>query len=288
MFIEARKIISLLIAGIMLLATIMVAGCGNTEEIKEPGNENTQELSGKLTIAGSTSVQPFSEVLAEEFMLINPQADISVQGGGSSQGVKAAISGVADIGAASREQKEEEMTENPDLLVARIAMDGVAVVVHPSNSVQDISQEEVKNIYAGNIKNWKELGGVDAAITVVSREDGSGTRDAFVSVVMDEEDIVASAIIQNSNGAVKTAVVGDPNAIGYVSLAVVDSDIKALNIEGAAPSVENIKAGTYKISRSFNYITKGEPTGLTQAFIEFVLSEEGQGIIVEEGAISVK
>jgi phosphate transport system substrate-binding protein len=287
MSIGIRRTISLVIVGFMLVAAITVAGCGSNSEEKaqQTGNEG---LSGKLTIAGSTSVQPFSEVLAEEFMLIYPQADISVQGGGSSQGVKAAVSGAADIGAASRELKEEEMTENPDLLVTRIALDGVAVVVHPSNSIQDLSREEVKNIYAGNIKNWKELGGEDAPITVVSREDGSGTRDAFVSVVMDEEEIAASAIIQNSNGAVKTAVAGDPNAIGYVSLAVVDSDIKALNIEGAAPSVENIKDGTYKISRSFNYITKGEATGLGKAFIDFVLSEEGQGIIVDEGAISVK
>lgn len=287
MCIGTKRTISLIIVGFMFLAMLTMAGCGSNEgeKAQQAGNE---ELSGKLTIAGSTSVQPFSEVLAEEFMLIYPQADISVQGGGSSQGVKAAVSGAADIGAASRELKEEEMAENPDLLVSQIALDGVAVVVHHSNSLQDISREEVKNIYAGNIKNWKELGGKDAPITVVSREDGSGTRDAFVSVAMDEEEVAASAIIQNSNGAVKTAVAGDPNAIGYVSLAVVDSHIQALNIEGVSPSVENIKNGTYKISRSFNYITKGEATGLAQAFIEFVLSEEGQGIIVEEGAISVK
>ncbi len=292
MSIKLKRMLSLFIVGIMLLAAFAVAGCGNGEEDTGKESQDTtqtsEELSGKLTIAGSTSVQPFSDVLAEEFMAMNPKVEISVQGGGSSQGVTAAVSGAADIGAASRNVKDEEMTESPDLAVTQIAMDGVAVVVHPSNPVQDITLEDVKNIYLGNITNWKDLGGNDARITVVSREEGSGTRDAFVGIVMDDEEIASSAIIQNSNGAVRTAVAGDENSIGYVSLAVVNSELKALDIEGVAASVENIKAGTYKISRPFNYITNGEPEGLAKAFIDYVLSDEGQQIIVDEGAIGVK
>jgi phosphate transport system substrate-binding protein len=284
-----RRFISVLIAGVMLLGIWAAAGCGSKQDDdRQPGEQINQELSGKLIIAGSTSVQPFSEVLAEEFMAAHPQVEINVQGGGSSQGVTAAVSGAADIGAASRGIKDEEMAENPDLVVTQIAMDGVAIVVHPSSPIKDITMEDVKNIYIGNIKNWKELGGQDRPITVVSREEGSGTRDAFVSVVMGKEEIAASAIIQNSNGAIRTTVAGDPNAIGYVSLAVVNSEIKALDIEGVTPSVENIQAGTYKISRPFNYITQNAPDGLAQAFIDFVLSDEGQQLIVEEGAISVK
>ncbi|KUG04918.1 phosphate abc transporter [hydrocarbon metagenome] len=290
MLIKTKQIISFLAVGAMLLGTFALAGCGSGKDdgSQTQSGETTQELSGRLTIAGSTSVQPFSEVLAEEFMAIYPQVEINVQGGGSSQGVTAAASGVADIGAASRNVKDDEMTENPDLVIFPIAMDGVAIVVHPSNQVKDITQEDVKNIYVGNIKNWKEVGGEDAPITVVSREEGSGTRDAFVSILMDKEEIAARAIIQNSNGAVRTAVAGDPNSIGYVSLAVVNGDIKVLDIEGVVASAENIKAGTYKISRPFIYITNNPPEGLAKAFIDFVLSDEGQKIIVDEGAISVK
>ncbi len=282
MSIKSKRMGSLFIVGLMLLAAFAVAGCGNGEE------DSSQELSGKLTIAGSTSVQPFSDVLAEEFMASNPNVEISVQGGGSSQGVTAAASGAAEIGAASRNVKEEEMTANPDLVVTQIAIDGVAVVAHPSNPVKDVTLEDIKNIYLGNITNWKDLGGKDAVITVVSREEGSGTRDAFVGMVMDDEEIAPSAIIQNSNGAVRTAVAGDENSIGFVSLAMVNNEIKALEVEGVAASVENIKAGTYKISRPFNYITKNDPEGLAKVFIDFVLSDEGQKIMVDEGAISVK
>ncbi len=289
MSINSKRILGLLIVGVMMLGAFAVAGCGKEDNSNEQDtSQNSQELSGKLTIAGSTSVQPFSEVLAEEFMVTNPKVEISVQGGGSSQGVTAAASGAAEIGSASRNVKDEEITENPDLVVTQIAIDGVAVVVHPSNPVQDITLEEIKNIYLGNITNWGELGGTDAAITVVSREEGSGTRDAFVGMVMNDEEIVPSAIIQNSNGAVRTAIAGDENSIGYVSLAIVNNEIKALDVEGVAASVENIKAGTYKISRPFNYITNNAPAGLAKAFIDFVLSDEGQKIMVDEGAISIK
>lgn len=290
MSIKLKRILSLFIVGTMMLGAFAVAGCGHgNENSNQQDNAQTgEELSGNLTIAGSTSVQPFSEVLAEEFMVKNPKVVISVQGGGSSQGVTAAVSGAADIGAASRKVKDDEMTEHPDLKITQIAMDGVAVVVHPSNQIQDITLEDVKNIYLGNITNWKDLGGKDKQITVVSREEGSGTRDAFVSVVMDKEEIAPSAIIQNSNGAIRTVVAGDENSIGYVSLAVVNNEIKALDIEGVEASVENVKAGTYKISRPFIYITNNEPEGIAKAFIDFVLSDEGQTIIVDEGAISVK
>lgn len=273
----------LVLAGIMLMVFVSVAGCGQPEEetAKDSG-----KLSGTVTIAGSTSVQPFSEVLAEEFQAKNPGVKINVQGGGSSQGIEAAISGAANIGAASRDLKDEEKAK-ANLVVTPIALDGVAIVVNPANKLTALNKEDVKNIYLGNIKNWKELGGDDAPITVVSREDGSGTRDAFDSIVMDKEDIVKNAIIQNSTGAVRTTVAGDKNAIGYISLAKVNQDVIALDIDGIKASEANIKSGTYKIQRPFIYITKDAPNELSQSFIDFVLSEEGQAIIVEEGAFKI-
>lgn len=279
----------LLLIAILALGAFIVGGCGQTadKDQNDKGDSKEQGLSGSITIAGSTSVQPFSDVLAEEFMAQHPEVQINVQGGGSSQGVAAAVSGAADIGAASRELKEDEKSQG--LNVTRIALDGVAVIVNPANEkISDLTMEQVRNIYLGNITNWQELGGDNAPITVVCREEGSGTRDAFESIIMDKEKISNKVIIQNSNGAVRTAVAGDKNSIGFVSLAIVNDEVKAVKIEGIEPTVENIKNNTYKVYRPFNYLTKGEPDELVKAFIEYVLSDEGQKIMVEEGAISVK
>lgn len=279
-----RSLVSMVLVGLML---VMVVGCGaNDKDLNNNAVNSASELSGTLTIAGSTSVQPFSEVLADRFMEINPKVQINVQGGGSSQGVTAAITGAADIGSLSRNLKDDEKKEN--LVETILAYDGIAVVVHPSNSITDLSKEEVKNIYLGKITNWKELGGEDAEITVVCREAGSGTRGAFEEIVMDEEDISNHVIIQNSNGGVRTTVENDNNAIGFISLSIVNDQVKAVNIDGVSPTVENIKNGTYKIARPFLYVTKETPEGLVKAYIDFALSEEGQALIVEEGAISSK
>lgn len=272
---------SFIVLGLLLIGVGLVSGCGQKQGAQTPGNN----LTGTLTVAGSTSVQPFSEVLAEEFMAANKGVQVNVQGGGSSVGVEAAVSGAAEIGSTSRALTTEE--KNKGLVDTTIALDGIAVVIHPSNPVGALKSTDVMNIYLGNIKNWKEIGGPDAPITVVTREEGSGTRDAFASLVMNKKDIVKTAIVQNSTGAVRTTVAGDKYAIGYISLANVDQSIKALQIDGVEATEANVKAGTYKLQRPFIYVTKGEPTGLAKAFIDYVLSPEGQKLMVEEGAVSV-
>lgn len=279
---RVRRITSFLLAGMLLWGAVAVSGCGK-KDVSD--SNNTGGLSGTLTVAGSTSVQPFSDMLAEQFMAVNRGVQVNVQGGGSSVGIEAAISGAAGIGASSRALKAEEKAQG--LTDTTIALDGIAIVVHPSNAVQALKTDEVMNIYIGNIKNWKEVGGADAPITVVSREDGSGTREAFTSLIMNKKDIIKTAIVQNSTGAVSTTVAGDKNAIGYVSLSSLSQDVKALDIDGTAATEANVKAGTYKLQRPFIYVTKGAPTGLAKAFIDFVSSPEGQAIIVKEGAISI-
>lgn len=287
-FFNKKSLVSLVVLTFMLVGSLMLVGCGNDNQ--DAGNNDASlgndELTGTLTIAGSTSVQPFSEVLADKFMADNPGVQVNVQGGGSSQGVTAVLSGVADIGSASRNLKDEEKQEN--VVETILAYDGIAIVVHPDNDIQGLSQEEVKNIYLGQTSNWKDVGGKDVAITVVSREAGSGTRGAFEEIVMGDDDISSSVIIQNSNGAVRTTVEGDANAIGFISLALVNDNVKALTIDEVSPTVENIQNGSYKISRPFLYVTKTQPEGLAKAYMDFALSDEGQALVVEEGAISSK
>lgn len=283
---RTRRFTSFVLLGLLLLGASFAAGCSKQNAADNTKNQGAAPaLSGSLTIAGSTSVQPFSEVLAEKFMEENKGVQINVQGGGSAVGIQAAESGAAEIGSSSRALTDDEKTKLKDV---QIALDGIAIVVNPANNIKALKTEDVMNIYLGNIKNWKELGGPDAPITVVSREDGSGTRDAFTTLVMNKKDIIKTAIIQNSTGAVATTVAGDKNAIGYVSLASVNNTIKALDIDGVVANDANVKNGTYKLQRPFVYVTKDDPAGLAKAFIDFVLSPEGQKIIVDNGAITIK
>lgn len=276
---KSKIFLALLLIGALMVS---VVGCGG-EKAEDQGAQGggEQAQTETITTAGSTSVQPLSEELAKAFMDKNPGKVINVQGGGSSQGVKAANEGVAEIGAASRHLKDSE--KSLGLNVVQIAIDGIAVVVNPANeSVNDLTIDQVQKIFAGEITNWKDVGGNDEEIRAITRESGSGTRGAFEEMVMDETKIANTAITQNSNGGVRTAVANDKAAIGYLSMGYVNDEVKAVKIDGVDATVENIKAGTYKISRPFNYLTKGEPQGLTKDYIDFVLSAEGQEIVAED------
>lgn len=272
----------------LLLVAVVVSACGSASTPGALTSEPAAETS-TVTVSGSTTVQPLAEKLAEAFMAGNTGVRIDVQGGGSSVGVKAAGEGTSDIGMASREIKDSEMTEFPGLNVIVIARDGIAIVTHPDVTVTDLTVEQVRDVFSGKITNWKDLGGEDQNILLVSREEGSGTRGAFEEMVMGKDALIAaSAILQPSNGSIRTTVSTTPYSVGYLSFGYLDSTVKTISINGVEPTEPNAAAGTYPIVRPLNMLTKGEPTGNVKAFLDFILSEAGQKLVVEDGYISVK
>ena len=238
-----------------------------------------------LVVAGSTSVQPYVELLAEEFELLNPGSGIDIQGGGSSAGITAAESGAADIGMSSRWLKRTE----EDLWSIEIAKDGLAVIVHPNNPIVNLTLEQIRDIYSAVITDWSQLGGRQTRIHLIAREEGSGTRGAFEEMVMGSNTshrITPRAIVQNSNGAVRQLVAGDPNAIGFISLGLVDRTVKAVSLDGIEASPENVMDGSYTLFRPFLFVSKSiPPTGLAMEFIEFILSPRGKELMTQEGLI---
>ena len=240
---------------------------------------STSNLSGTVQEGGSTSVEPLARMWAGAFEILNPDTVILIQGGGSSAGVRGVAEGIFDIGAASREVKSSELEDWPDLITYHIAIDGVAIVVHPSNdTVDDLTLEEVMTIFAN---------GSDDTWTVISRDEGSGTRECFENAVMGGEEISANCEFYNSNGAVKQKVASTENAIGYISLGFVDESVKALSLDGVEATEDNVLNESYPIWRYLNFVTNGEPTGLAAAFIDWCLSEDAQAIAENEGFTSI-
>ncbi len=235
-----------------------------------------------ITIAGSTSVQPFAEILAEEFMAHHHGVTINVQGGGSSTGYRAARSGAAQIGTLSRHLGSDEKDVTP----VTIATDAITVIVHATNPVAGLSTAELKAIFTGEIRNWRAVGGPDRPVHVISREDGSGTRGSFDEMVLGEASVIPSAVVQDSNGSILETVASDPYAIGYVSLGLVDSRVKALAVDGVVPSPATAKSGEYKIVRPFLFVSGAPAAGVVKEFIDFVLSEQGQRLLEKNGLIA--
>ena len=237
-----------------------------------------------LCIAGSTSVQPFAEKLAEVYMQQHPGERIDVQGGGSSAGIYAAQQGAADLGASSRElvEAEKALHEIP------IAWDGIAVIVHPSNPLNNLRLEQLRQIFQGKIANWRELGLPPHAIDTITREEGSGTREAFEHLVMGKTFITPGALVQDSNGSVREIVAGDPYSLGYISAGLVDERVKTVAVDGILPTRENIKNQTYKLVRRFLLVGRVPPAGRCLAFVDFILSPQGQRLLEAEGLVGVK
>ena len=237
-----------------------------------------------IIVAGSTSVQPYAEVLAEEYALLYAGYNIDIHGGGSAAGITAAASGAADIGMSSRALNEDEQY----LWSVEIAKDGLALIINPQNPVLGLSQEQLRAVYAGTLVNWQDLGGPDAKIHVIAREEGSGTRAALEDLVMGTTSITPKALVQASNGAVKQLVASDPHAIGFISLGLVDATVKALSLDGVAATWDHIIDGSYFLFRPFIFVTSSQPAGQTKQFVDFVMSDAGQQILKNEGLIPVQ
>ena len=233
------------------------------------------------------------EELANKYKEIEPNVVVEVQGVGSSAGVKEAADVTADMGMVSRELKDSEQSD--DLEVTTIAYDGIAIVVNPANGVENLTSEQVKGIFEGTITNWSEVGGADADIIVVTREDGSGTRSAFEEILGLQQEIdgkkVSSisqgALVAEGNGTIKATVASKEGSIGFVSLGFIDDTVKAISVNDVMPTVETVKNGEYSVSRPLLVITHKDGTQTTKDFLEFILGDEGQEIVSEK-YISVK
>ncbi len=288
-----------LIAGLCILAmAFSMTACGGSSTTEETTNgttteaEGTEGTTGTVSVVGSTTVQPVAQSIADEFASVEPGISVEVQGVGSSAGIKAAIDGTADIGASSRELKDEE--KSTGITEHVLAYDGIAVVVNKENPVKDLDSETVKKIFEGEITNWSEVGGNDEDIIVISRESGSGTRDAFEEMMELTEEVDGAtvptlredALICEGNGSVKASVASKTNAIAYLSLGYVDDTMNTVSIDGVEPSVETVKSGEYKISRPLLLVTNGEISEAAQKYLDYCL-DEGQ-TIVSESYISIK
>lgn len=252
-------------------------------------NETTEvtDLSGTITMAGSTSMEKLANAVAESFMEKYPNVTVTAEFTGSSAGIESVLAGSVNIGNASRALKDSE--KESGAVENIVAIDGIAVVTDSTNAVADLTKDQLISIYTGQTTNWSELGGADSAIVVVGREAGSGTRGAFEEL-LEIEDQCTYANELDSTGAVMAKVASTPGAIGYVSLDVVDDTVKAFSLEGVEATAENIKAGNYFLSRPFVMATKGEiaeQDAVVQELFNYLASEEGKEVIKAVGLITV-
>ena len=306
MRVRHSKLLALIGAGILAVTTLVACGNSNATTAQPSTAESsaaestvaasseaapaetTADLSGNLSMVGSTSMEKLANALSEAFMEEYPDVTVTAEFVGSGAGIEAVTNGTADIGNSSRSLKDEEKAAG--VVENVVAIDGIAVCVDPANEVADLTKEQLTNIYNGTITNWKEVGGADEPIIVIGREAGSGTRGAFEELV-DLQYACKYANELDSTGAVIAKVASTPGAIGYASLDALDDSVKALSLEGVEATAENIKAGNYFLSRPFVMATKGEiseQNDLVQAWFDFVLGDEGQQVASEVGLITVK
>lgn len=306
MRVRHSKLLALIGAGILAVTTLVACGNSNATTAQPSAVESsaaestvaasseaapaetTADLSGSISMVGSTSMEKLANALSEAFMEEHPDVTVTAEFVGSGAGIEAVTNGTTDIGNSSRSLKDEEKAAG--VVENVVAIDGIAVCVDPANEVADLTKEQLTNIYNGTITNWKEVGGVDEPIIVIGREAGSGTRGAFEELV-DLKDACKYANELDSTGAVIAKVASTPGAIGYASLDALDDSVKALSLEGVEATAENIKAGNYFLSRPFVMATKGEiseQNDLVQAWFDYVMGDEGQQIASEVGLITVK
>jgi phosphate transport system substrate-binding protein len=242
---------------------------------------------GILKIAGGTAHIPVMKAAAELIMTSNPDIRITIAGGGTGVGIKQVGEGLVEIGNAGRKATDEEIATY-NLSMVKWAIDGVGAVVNPKNSVTALTTTQLQDIFSGKIVNWKEVGGEDREINIYDRDSASGTREVFWKKALNEGDVSKKSNVVVSNGAMKTAIAGDPYGIGYVSVGHIDATVAPVALDGVVPNLENTKNGSYGVSRGLYSLTKGEPAGLAKSFLDFLLSPTGQLIAKDKGFVGVK
>lgn len=277
--------------GALLLACVLsfsLVGCGNNDGGSDAAASGSGDVSGTVALNGSTSMEKLVNGLKEGIVETYPNLQLEPQFTGSSAGIEAVTNGIADIGDVSRALTDEEKAGG--LVENIVALDGIAVVTDTANTATNLTTQQLKDIYTGKITNWSEVGGADQNIVVIGRESGSGTRDAFEEI-LDIADQCQLAQTLNETGAVAAAVQSTPGAIGYISLDALNDKVKALQLDGVAPSEETVKDGSYTLQRPFVMATKGEiseQSAQVQAVFEFINSDAGQEVISSVGLVSAK
>ena len=280
-----KKTITIALAIALMAGTL--TGCGNAASTGAKGTENSKtDSSQTVSTDGSTSMEKVIGFLSEAYMEEHGDIKVTYNPTGSSSGIQAVAEGRCDIGLASRDLKEEETA---DLQGTVVAIDGIAIIVNPDNPVTDLTIEQIGMIYSGKITNWKEVGGSDAPVVCIGREAASGTRDGFEEVTGTKDKCQYSQELTSTGDVVQT-VSGNPNAIGYASVASVNDTVKMVSVEGVSPTTETIQDGEYKVQRNFVLVTKKD-TALSKAaqeFFDFATSEQADSLITEAGAVPVK
>jgi phosphate transport system substrate-binding protein len=263
-----------------------VTAAEHTPTNEEDEDEYEDELVGELSFAGSTTVQPLVEALGEEYRQRHPDVALNIAAGGSVVGINAVQNGEVDIGMASRRLREGEQTEGME--VHQIAVDVLAVIVHPTNPVDNLSLEDLQDIYLGEITNWEEVGGDDEDILPVIREVTSGTRGAFDKIVLDDEEPTGDAMVEVTASEVEARVAATENAIGYIGFGHIEEEIKVLSIDGVEPSPEAALSGAYSLQRPLQLLTGPLSRNLAQTFVDFALSDDGQDMVQQEGWVPAR
>ncbi|PKQ20085.1 MAG: hypothetical protein CVT66_06885 [Actinobacteria bacterium HGW-Actinobacteria-6] len=290
---NVKKLVAFGLIAALAFGALGLAGCGKTTADSASTDATGSELTGVINVEGSDTLVNVATAWSQTFMGTNPGVMISVKGGGSGTGIASLINKTIDFANASREMKQEEIDQakangvNP--VEYTVARDGIAVVVNPANGVEDLTVEQIGKIYRGEITNWIEVGGADKAIVILSRDSSSGTYEYFKEAVVGKDvNYASSAKLLPSNQAIVDETAANDAAIGYVGVGYLDAKVKVLKVEGVAASIEAVLDGTYKISRGLYMYSDGEATGVMKAYLDWILSVDGQKVVADEGFVPVQ
>ena len=283
------------LAVMMLVGALSLTGCAAEEEPVAPETgtgteEPAAELEGTIDVQGSDTMLNIGTAWSEAFMDENPGVEVSIQGGGSGTGIAALLNGTVDFAHSSRDIKDEELAageeKGMDIVEHKVAIDGIAVIVNPANGVEALTMDQLGKIYRGEITNWKDVGGIDAEIVLLSRDSSSGTYEFFKEeVVGDDAEYAAVAKLLPSTQAIVDEVVANEAGIGYIGLGYLTEDVKVVAIDGVKASVTTAADGSYAISRYLYMYSDGEPEGVMAAYLDWILGSEGQQLVVDEGFV---